>query len=448
MKNNSFSVSAKKRVAVNIKRTMLAFKITVVALALCMVALTVCLVLDLLSLRIEYTLEAGDELPSAAVISGYPDAKYDFGNGDGDFSVPGEYTIYIVRKSKRITVKLTVEDTSAPRGDLISLNVSKDGPLPAAKDFFTEIRDASDVTARFINNFQLSELGQHEIQIELSDPYGNSKKYKTFANVIVDTEAPVISAPQAIVGYLGEAVAYRKDVKVTDNCFGEVTLDVDSSKVDTSKVGSYTVKYTATDKAGNSSSVEVTLNIHKEKVSRDKLMDKIGILADELGITSSMSKEEKVKKIFAYVNDPKASAADANVVFTNKSNTDRSDWVLEAYKTIENGSGDCYSYFALSKAFFEYFDIENKDIQRSAGVTTQEGTHYWSMVNIGTDKDSEWYYYDATRLAKKHKTGSGCLFTEAQLENYNSNVNVGFLTFDHTGYPKTSDKTINTEYSW
>ena len=84
-------------------------------------------------------------------------------------------------------------------------------------------------------------------------------------------------------------------------------------------------------------------------------MERIGELASTLGITKSMSKEDQVKKIFAYVNSPTLSKNEANIVFTNESNTDRSDWMREAYLTLQKGSGDCYSYFAVSKAFFEYF---------------------------------------------------------------------------------------------
>ncbi len=451
MDKNKFAVAAKKQVAGNIKKMTLAVMVTVAAIAVCMAALTVALVIDVLSLKIEYTLEAGDDLPSAMALSGHSDAEYDFGNGDGDFSVPGEYEIYIIRGSRRITVRLTVEDTSAPRGQLLALKVNKDGPFPSAKDFFAEIEDASEVTAKFLNAVNPSELRDYDIQIELSDPYGNTKKYKTVMTLIEDTEAPVISAPVSITGYIGEAVAYRKDVNVTDNCFGfdpDTDLTVDSSAVDTSRVGSYKAVYTAKDKAGNTSSCEVTVNIYAEKIGVDKLMAKIESLSATLGITKSMSKEEQVKRIYEYVNSPALSASGANIRFTNESNTDRSDWVLEAYRTLELGVGDCYSYFAASKAFFEYFGIENRDIQRSAGVTTQEGTHFWSMVNIGSEKSPRWYYYDATRLAKKHRTGSGCLFTEAQLSDYNTNINEGFLTFDHTGYPSAAVVKINEDYGW
>lgn len=432
----------------NIKKISRMTKITVCALAALLVALVVSLFVDVLSMNIKYTLEAGDNLPTAARLSGRAGAEYDFGNLDGDFTTPGEYEIYIVDGAKRIKVELTVEDTTAPRAELLELYVNQNGPFPAAIDFFKDVEDASDVTAKFKKAVNPKDLGIYSIEIELSDAYENKKSYKTKMTVIVDDTAPAINGPDAITGYVGEGIAYLGAVEVTDNCFGEVDIQVDSSGVNTEKVGSYKVKYTATDKAGNSSSFELTVNILSERVTEEMLMDKIGELASQLGITKSMSKEQQVKKIFAYVNSPKLSASNANIVFTDESNTDRSDWMREAYLTLQSGQGDCYSYFSVSKAFFMYFGIENIDIQRSEGVTTQSGTHFWCMVNIGTKGDPQWYYYDATRVRNPHPTGSGCLFTEAQLEAYNTNVSVGFLTFDHTNYPKASTKTINTGYTW
>ncbi|MBQ8140151.1 MAG: transglutaminase domain-containing protein [Clostridia bacterium] len=448
MKNNAYLDSLKEAVGKNIKKITLITKITVCTLAVLLVPLVIALFVDVLGMNIEYTLEAGESLPTASSLCGRTDAKYDFGDEDGEFTVPGEYEIYIEAGRRRIKVKLTVEDTTAPKAELLRLYVNQTGPFPAAIDFFKDVSDVSEVTAKFKKAVNPAELGDYEIQIELSDAYGNKRNYKTVMTLVVDTTAPTIIAPQSITGYVGEAVAYRKDVEVTDNCFGEVTLEVDSSGVNTSKAGSYKVKYTATDGAGNSSSAETVVTILSERITEEKLMDKIASLASSLGITSNMTKEEQVKKIFAYVNSPTLSASAANITFTNESNTDRSDWTREAYLTLQNGSGDCYSYFAVSKAFFEYFGIENRDIQRSSGVTTQSGTHFWSMVNIGTEKNPQWYYYDATRLAKAHRTGSGCLFTEEQLTDYNTNVQVGFLTYDHTGYPTVSTNKINTGYSW
>ena len=450
MNREKYTEQFAKSVDKNIKKMTFITKITVCVIAVLMVALVIALIIDVIGMNMKITLEAGDELPSAARLSGKSGAEYDSSIETIDFNEPGEYEIYINAGRRRIKVKVTVEDTTPPRAELLELYVNQNGPFPAAIDFFKDVKDASEVTAKFKNAVNPKDLGEYEIEIELSDEHGNKRNYKTKMTLIVDTEAPTISAPNAITGYVGEGIAYIKAVEVTDNCFGEVDVQVDSSGVDINKVGSYTVKYTATDKAGHSSTAFVTVNILAERVSEDMLMDKIGELASQLGITKSMSKEEQVKKIFNYVNSPKLSKNDANIRFTNESNTDRSDWMREAYLTLQGGQGDCYSYFAVSKAFFEYFEIENLDIERSAGVSTQSGTHFWSMVNIGTKSAPQWYYYDATRLAKPHNTGSGCLFTEAQRVDYNNNVNSGFLEFDRKayGYPETSTKTINTGYNW
>ena len=430
------------------KKATLAAFVTVCILGALLLALAISLFIDLLGRTIEYHLELGDELPSAYTMSGgHGDAEYDFGSEDGVFDTPGEYEIYIEYGGRRVKIKLTVADTTPPKAQLLELNVHKGGPIPAAIDFFRDVKDASEYTAKFKNTVDLTELGTYEVQLELFDAYDNKRNYETVVNVIIDTEPPTIKAPSAITGYVGEGVAYLKDVEALDNCYG-VTISVDSSAVDTSRAGTYMVKYTATDAAGLTTTLTLTVNILQERVTEEQLMAKIEVLAGELGITKSMSKEEQVRRIFGYVNSPRASAGAANIVFTNSSNTDRSDWMREAYLTIDRGEGDCYSYFAVSKAFFHYFGIANHDIQRSAGVTTQTGTHFWSMVNIGTDKNPQWYYYDATRLAKPHSTGSGCLFTEAQLEDYNNNVNSGFLTFNHAGYPSAATTVINKNYSW
>ncbi len=437
-----------ENVGKNIKKATIALKITVCVLAALLVALTVALIIDLVGMTIKYTLEAGDELPSAMSLSGRSGAKYDFGDYDGEFTVPGEYEFYIVAGNRRFKVALTVEDTTAPKAELLHLYVNQKGPFPSAIDFFRDVTDASEVTARFKNGVNPSELGDYTIRLELADSYGNKRNYETVMTLIVDTVPPVISGPSSITAYVGEAIAYRKDITVTDNCFGEVKLDIDSSSVDPNKAGSYRVKYTATDAAGNISTLDVTLTIVEEKVTNDELMTQIGALAAQLGITKNMTKEEQVKRIYGYVNSPTLSASMANIKFFDASNTDRSDWQREAMLTLRSGSGDCYSYFAVSKAFFEYFGIENRDIQRSAGVTTQSGTHFWSMVNIGTSENPQWYYYDATRLKTPHESGNACLFTEAQLVDYNTNKQKGFLTYDHTGYPVAATKIINTGYTW
>ena len=77
-----------------IKLVNTALKITVCALAALFVILSVALFVDLLGMKIKYTLEAGDPLPSAEELSGRAGAEYDFGNYSSDFTKTGEYTIH------------------------------------------------------------------------------------------------------------------------------------------------------------------------------------------------------------------------------------------------------------------------------------------------------------------------------------------------------------------
>ena len=51
--------------------------------------------------------------------------------------------------------------------------------------------------------------------------------------------------------YIGEPVSFRKYVTVTDNVDKDVELEVDSSSVNLTKAGSYTVVYRVVDSSGN-----------------------------------------------------------------------------------------------------------------------------------------------------------------------------------------------------
>ena len=446
---NKFTYNAKKLVSKRKAKVTSALRATVLALAVLFLVLVVALFVDVLGMKIKYTLEAGDPLPSSDEISGRRNTEYDLGDYDGDsFNKVGKYTIHVLDGSRKIKVELSVVDTKAPEFELLALNVNKNGPYPEAIDFFKNVVEPSAYSARYLGEFDLASPDAQEIQIKISDEHGNSKTVTTSVTMIEDRTPPTMSVPATITTYLGEAIAYTKSVTVTDNCFGDVSISVNTDAVNPNKVGKYKIIYTATDAAGNSSSVTTTLEVLERRITRDELMVKIAALSTRLGITKNLSDEEKCRRIYGYVNSPTSLPSAATIVFTDESNTDRSDWIREAYLTLERGSGDCYSYFAVSKAFFEYFGIENRDIERSEGVTTQVGTHFWSMVKLENGADKGWYYYDATRLLAPHNTGSGCLFTEAQLVDYNTNVKIGFLTYDHTGYPTASSKTINEGYTW
>ena len=252
--------------------------------------------------------------------------------------------------------------------------------------------------------------------------------------------------------FAGETVSFRDKVRASDNG-GTVTLSFESY-VNVNVPGTYSVVYTATDEAGNSSKLTVSVVVTKKDYTYDMLMSRIESLAKRLGITESMSKRDQVFAIYDYVNSPGKSAGNANIVFTDESNVPdikrenwQNDWIEEAIRTIDSGEGDCYSYYSVSKAFFEYFGIENLGIKRDESQSNMSGTHFWLMVNIGSGNADAWYFYDATRLGGKYKdkTNNGCLRTYAELMEYSPSKasDYGFYAFDKSGYPQTATTPID-----
>ena len=286
----------------------------------------------------------------------------------------------------------------------------------------------------------------------VSDGLGNGKKN--------DKTPPTITLVEGdcIYMYAGETVSFRDKVSARDDSGEKPTLTFDS-RVNVNTPGAYSVIYTATDAAGNSTSLTVSVVVTKKDYTYDMLMSRIEALALRLGITSDMSKQEQVFAVYNYVNSPDKSASSANIFFSDESNVPdiqranwQNDWIEEAILTIDkinegDGEGDCYSYYSVSKAFFEYLGIEHVGIQRdNSNIPDGVGTHFWLIVNIGNSSNPNWYYYDATRLKytfAKDNTNNACLITLKKLRSYGSNLSYDFYSFDPTDYPTASTRELS-----
>ncbi len=288
----------------------------------------------------------------------------------------------------------------------------------------------------------------------------------TVVGVIVslatDSEAPVIEGPAGDVAvvYVGDNVAYKSFVKVTDNR-DDYTLEIDQGQVNLDREGTYRVTYVATDGAGNETTYVLRLTVKSRQYSEDALMALVAQKAEALGMSADMSKTELVRMIYDYVNSPAHGPNEANIYFSDESNTPNqynqsgirkdweTDWVEEAVRTLQMDrmKGDCYTYYSVSKAFFEYFGIENIGIQRSDD-SAEDGTHFWSVVNVGSGDAPKWYYYDSTRLGGSFTSDgkkNACLITEEKLTSYRTSTGGdGFYTFDKpSGFPTVARKELS-----
>lgn len=302
--------------------------------------------------------------------------------------------------------------------------------LPEAEDFLETLDEGASVEFAELNPYQNLESGENRISLIYYPTKGRKQKLEAKLTLVDDREKPVISGTRDLIAYVGDtAVAYYNGVTVSDNCGGELTLRADYSAVDLTKEGVYPVTYYAIDHVGNVSMTEISLHVYKEEITLEMLYAEIDPIIVEKGWVY-LSKAEQAKAIFWYVH------TEAGISYVDTS--DKTDWIREAYLCQKNRKGDCFSYFALSKAFFERLKIENLDVQRLPGFT--DDTHYWSMINIaGAGEPARWYHYDATRV--RDVSASSALLTDAQVKAFSAQRPY-FYYYDTSKYPASATEIL------
>ncbi len=309
-------------------------------------------------------------------------------------------------------------------------------PLPEASDFW-ETEPEEGYSIRFAEEYSFLRTGTYSLTLILTAPDGSELPQTVSFTLITDTTPPMLEGVKDLLVSLGDGVSYRAGVTVTDDCDGPVTLTVDSSEVDLTRVGVYNVTYTATDAAGNTTVRRISLTVSDYEVTLEALNSLLDAAIAEI-ITPGMTKQEKASAVYHYVYDS----------ISYSSTSDKTDWKRAAYDGLINREGDCFTFFALSKAFFERLGIENMDLSRSdAAALRAAERHYWSLVNIGSEEAPKWYHFDATHLSDRPKPW-GLLMTDAQLETYtaervaSNGAEHYFYVFDREGLPATATETL------
>ena len=381
---------------------------------------------------ITYTLEAGSDLPSPYRLVGAEGAAYVAGFDETCVNRPGTYTIPMTDgEGKKYNLKLTVRDRKAPVVTTRHVYYAKGVGVPDAHDFINTIVEADEYEAYFECDLpDMNQIGDYDVVIRVEDASGNrTKELHSVLTIIEDYEAPTFAVVPELSAFVGEAIAYRKGLVVRDNCGGEVEVQVDSSAVDPTTPGDYTVSFTATDASGNTAWATTVIHVYENQITEEQLADKVDAVIAQI-ITPDMDKEAQLRAVYRYVYD--------HIAYT--SDSDKSDWVRAAYDGLfMTGSGDCFNYFAAAIAFCRRLGIDYREIERTPGAA--EGTHFWIMVNIGTSEKPRWYHFDCTHLRASY-SHSGCLLTDQQIKAFNR-FRAGFYAYDTSKYPAT-DKTIIT----
>ena len=308
------------------------------------------------------------------------------------------------------------------------------GAQPSAADFLTDeaqrmCADAG-VTVAFAQSPDFSALGQGQTMLVLTDARGRTDEWTVDYTVIADTTPPELLGVRALSMVAGDGAVLREGVYASDDCFGEVTLTVDASALDTSRAGMYSVTYRAVDAMGNATEQTAVVTVYSAPFDEASLT----AACDEIlaRIASGVTDREHIcRAVYAYVQD----------TLSYFPVSDHSHAGRAALTALEQRRGDCFSYFALAKALLERAGVPCLEIERihEAG----EQTHFWLMVDLdGTGTSPRWYHFDPTELDAAYGEHDGCLFTDAQLDAYNA-ARSGFYDYDRAAYPATAREPLS-----
>ncbi len=330
-------------------------------------------------------LEAANEVVTESMILSALGSEYSgYSMETAAFSLTelGAHEVVLSKNGEKLTVGAVVVDTTAPTAEGIECPCST-GYYCEPINFVTNIVDMSSVKASFAEEPDWDIEGKQDVEIILTDRSGNEARIKAVAVISPDTTAPVIYAARDRICYVGDAVAYFKEVFAEDNADPSPTLTVDKSKVDAKTAGTYPVTYTAVDENGNETSVTVNFTFVERTIDKDQLDEAIEEVFDQI-FTDNMTPTEQAYAIFNYCYD--------HILYTGYS--DKNDLYGEAYRGITQGVGDCYTFFATSYCMLEKIDCQLLSVERLNGKTQ----HFWCLVNLGTG----WYHFDPCNVGPQH----------------------------------------------
>ncbi len=180
---------------------------------------------------------------------------------------PGDYTVeYSVTDSTNHTTTaqriVHVVDTVKP-----VINLLGDNPLIVeCKAVFTdpgaEVIDACDTNlqAQVSGTVNTNVVGDYVLVYTATDSSGNSAEPVQRLVRVVDTRAPLINLIGANPLTLQCGVSYvEPGATAVDSCAGNLTVNVNSSQVNTQEPGTYTVYYRAVDPSGNTGTAQRTV---------------------------------------------------------------------------------------------------------------------------------------------------------------------------------------------
>ena len=320
--------------------------------------------------------------------------------------VPGLHVIIVLLDGQENYALIEVKDTTPPTLEVQRTDGFLKRPLPA--EAFAYVSDVTGTTLEYLDEPDWTEELQ-DVTLVATDAAGNRTERTFTLTLAPDTDPPEIYGVVDRIAYVGEPIAYLKEVYAEDNADGRTEITVES-KVDTQTPGRYGVVFTTEDAVGNRASASCTYTLVAATVSEEDVRALAQGVLREI-ITDNMVRAEQLKAVFDYVR--------SHVHYVGDS--DKTDWRKEAVRGFKTGRGDCFTFYSVTRALLDELGVEYMSVTRLGGATR----HYWTIVNLGTG----WYHFDTT-ISSSHQ--SKCfMWTNEQCQ-----IKPHFWRFDRSKYPE------------
>lgn len=206
-------------------------------------------------LRESCTLELGQTL-TAEMLLAAPDKDAAFLDGEKlkELSASlGEHTLTVTTGASSAQCTITVQDTTAPSLTLKNLQCMP-GETAQVSDFVVSAEDLSgEPTVSLVDELPDPYAeGIHTIAIEATDSSGNVTRKEATLWISGDRNPPKIQgADKEMTVEKGSSPDFLTDVTASDDVDGTCDVTLDTSGLDMSREGTYTITYSAMDSAGN-----------------------------------------------------------------------------------------------------------------------------------------------------------------------------------------------------
>lgn len=345
-----------------------------------------------------------------------------------DTHKPDVYSVWIETDGKILESNLVIKDTIPPYAEAVYIE-TPENVMPDAEDCISNIVDETEVVVEFKEEPNLENEGEVPAVVSITDASHNTTDVNVTITVLGDVEPPVIEGVKDLEVVEGKTISYKKDVVVTDNEDPKPKLKIDNSEVDLDTPGEYTVTYIATDERGNESSVEAKVTVLEKttKYYDDEVIEMAKVVLDEI-TDESMTDMEVAFAIYKWTVQ--------NIYYNGYS--DKSDWTVAAYNAFNVHGGDCFTYFAATKALYMAAGIDVIDMVKS---DTSYSSHYWVMINLGDG----WYHVDA--CPRGVPGDDFFMVTDLELEVFSSTHNNSHI-FDRSLYPASATESVQDKVNY